>query len=253
LLAFIWHEASKGDPGSVIDGDMDVLPAGASNQIAAVTCDTVTGALDPGEFLDIEVDELAWVLALVTADRRRWLEQGQTVETMAAQEPRDGGFGEAGLPRNLEAGQTQSAQGQDDGDLSWRRLPGAALRSRGAITQTRHAFTAGACHPLAHRALGETALLGGHLRRESMLEDRLNDSLSTVRRQSGMLMELHVWVGFEGLNVCTPISLSNPSPHEQPIETSHLALITLILKTQMERDLRPSAICRTFLTSEYSD
>ncbi len=55
-----------------------------------------------------------------------------------------------------------------------------------------------------------------------MLEDRLDHSRSTVRGQAGMLMELHVWVGFEGLNVCTPISLSNPSPHEQPIETSHL-------------------------------
>jgi hypothetical protein len=54
------------------------------------------------------------------------------------------------------------------------------------------------------------------------LEDRLDHSRSTVRGQPGMLMELHVWVGFEGLNVCTPISLSNPSPHEQPIETSQL-------------------------------
>ena len=55
-----------------------------------------------------------------------------------------------------------------------------------------------------------------------MLEDRFHHSRSTVRGQAGMLMELHVRVGFEGWNVCTPISLSNPSPHEQPIETSQL-------------------------------
>ncbi|MCA1607330.1 MAG: hypothetical protein LC775_18115, partial [Acidobacteria bacterium] len=55
-----------------------------------------------------------------------------------------------------------------------------------------------------------------------MLEDGFHDSRSTARGQARMLMKLHVRVGFEGLNVCTPISLSNPSPHEQPIETSHL-------------------------------
>ncbi len=73
-------------------------------KIAPVASDAVTGPLDPSELLDVEVDELAWVRALVTADRRRWLEQGQTVEMMATEEARDGGFGEAGLPRNLKAG-----------------------------------------------------------------------------------------------------------------------------------------------------
>ncbi len=86
VLAFIGHDPSKGDPGSIIDGDMDILEAGASDQIAAVASDAVTGPLDPSEFLDVEVDELAWVLAFITADRRRWLEQGQTVEMMATEE-----------------------------------------------------------------------------------------------------------------------------------------------------------------------
>ncbi len=88
LLAFIGHDARKSDPGSVIDRDMDIFPSGPLDQIAAVAGDAVTGPLDPSELLDVEVDELARVLALVTADRRRrWLEQGQTVEMMAAQEP----------------------------------------------------------------------------------------------------------------------------------------------------------------------
>ena len=143
---------------------------------------------------------------------------------MATEEARDGSFGEAGLARNLEAGQTQPAQRQDDRDLRWRRLPGTALRARGAITQTGRAFAAVTRDPLAHTALRETRLPGGRPGREALLEDRLDHSCSTVRGQAGMLMELHLWVGFEGLNVCTPISLSNPSPHEQPIETSHLGV-----------------------------
>ena len=88
--------------------------------------------------------------------------------------------------------------------------------------QPGRAFAAVTRHPLAHTALGETRLPGGRPGRESLLEDRFHHSRSTVRGQAGMLMELHVRVGFEGWNVCTPISLSNPSPHEQPLETSQL-------------------------------
>ena len=43
-----------------------------------------------------------------------------------------------------------------------------------------------------------------------------------------MMMKLHVRVGFEDLDVCTPATLSNPSPHEQPIETSQLEATRLL-------------------------
>ncbi|MBA3544482.1 MAG: hypothetical protein H0T83_08595 [Chthoniobacterales bacterium] len=36
------------------------------------------------------------------------------------------------------------------------------------------------------------------------------------------MVNVHVAVGFDGLDVFTPSTLANPSPHEQPIETSHL-------------------------------
>jgi len=129
VLAFIRHDPGESDPGSIIDGDVDILEAGASDQIAAIAGDAVTGPLDPSQFLDVEVDELAWVLALITADRRRRLEQSEPVELMATEEARDGGFGEAALARNLEAGQTQPAQRQNDRDLRRRRLPGTAMRT----------------------------------------------------------------------------------------------------------------------------
>ncbi len=32
VLAFIGHDPGESDPGSVIDGDMDILPAGAPDQ-----------------------------------------------------------------------------------------------------------------------------------------------------------------------------------------------------------------------------
>jgi hypothetical protein len=48
-----------------------------------------------------------------------------------------------------------------------------------------------------------------------------HDPFSTADREARVTVRVHVAVGFEGLNVCTPIALPNPSPREQPIETSH--------------------------------
>ncbi len=45
VLAFIRHDAGKGDPGSVIDGDMDIFPTSALAEIAAIAGDAVTGPL----------------------------------------------------------------------------------------------------------------------------------------------------------------------------------------------------------------
>jgi hypothetical protein len=52
----------------------------------------------------------------------------------------------------------------------------------------------------------------------------MHDSFSTMHRQARIVMHVHARVGFDRLDVFTPTTLSNPSPHEQPIETSHLAL-----------------------------
>lgn len=52
-----------------------------------------------------------------------------------------------------------------------------------------------------------------------------------------MMMKLHVKVGFEGLNVFTPTTLSNPSPHEQPIETSQLDAHSTLEKNSFALDV----------------
>src|SRR6266542_3314152 len=48
-----------------------------------------------------------------------------------------------------------------------------------------------------------------------------HDSLSTMRRAAGIVMNVHVRVGFDDLDGFTHHALK-PSPHEQPTETSQL-------------------------------
>src|SRR6185295_14549744 len=71
----IGHDLGEGDARVVVDGDMDELPAepfAARSPIAlpsAIAGDAVANAIDPAELLDIEVDHLARMLALVATRR----------------------------------------------------------------------------------------------------------------------------------------------------------------------------------------
>ena len=76
VLGFIGHDASKGDAGSIINGDMDIFPSRTFDDIAAVAGDAMAGPFDPSKLFDIEVNELPWVSALVAAHWGRRIQQG---------------------------------------------------------------------------------------------------------------------------------------------------------------------------------
>ena len=67
VLALIGRQFGIGEPGGVIDGDMERLPAGAA--LTALTSviagDAMADAVDAAELLAVDVDELARPFALV--------------------------------------------------------------------------------------------------------------------------------------------------------------------------------------------
>jgi hypothetical protein len=128
LFAFTGHDLGKSQAGSVIDADMNELPASAADLIAPIMSDTMTWTHNAAQFLDIEVEQFARELALVAHDRRSGLKIAPAREPMTAQEPRDGGPGKGALACDLEARETQPAQGQDHGHLGCGSLPGRAMR-----------------------------------------------------------------------------------------------------------------------------
>ena len=83
---FIWEELGEGASGMVGDGAVAELPTGAWRVIVlAVTGAAMTRGHDTGELLDIEMNELARLLAFVAADGRRRL-QSSEAGTRAARE-----------------------------------------------------------------------------------------------------------------------------------------------------------------------
>ncbi len=222
VLAFIGHDLSKGEAGSVIDANMDVFPTGAAHLIASIVGHAVAGADNAAELFDVEVEEFSGVLPLVAHDWRSGLQGTQPSEPVAPEQARDGGAREPTLARDLEAGQTQPAQSQDDRHLRRRSLAWMALRSRRTIAQAGGALGSETGDPFPHAALRKTDLESGGLGRELISQNRADDPFSTSRRESRIMVNVHVAVGFDGLDVFTPSTLANPSPHEQPIETSQL-------------------------------
>ena len=66
----IGEDLGEGQTRVIVDGNVEELPTGAADMIVLrIARDAVARADDAGEFLDVEVNELAWAGALVALDR----------------------------------------------------------------------------------------------------------------------------------------------------------------------------------------
>ena len=164
-------------------------------------------AVDPTELLDVDVDQLARVLALVADDRGLGLEGGEAVEAEAAERQPDRRSGQAKLAGNGRTGAALAAQRLDaGGDLGG--LPGrAAVRSGGAVAQAGLALGGMAVAPLADR-LGRDALRRRHCGNGPAAGQALHNQHSTMRCGPGILMAVHP--GFRA-GGCWPDTRSLPA------------------------------------------
>ena len=131
MRPFVRQNLGEGEARGVIDADVDELPAepfAARPSVAltpAMACDAMSDLLEAAEFLDVEVDHLAGMGALVPADRLSRLQRFQRVEAQPAQDAADRGRGDADVACDLLSGVALTAQGLDGGarrrrGLAWR-------------------------------------------------------------------------------------------------------------------------------------
>lgn len=113
LDLLVWEEAGEGQTGMVIDGDVKAFDAGTRVANGPIAGGTNAWATEAAQLLDVEVEELAWVSALVTEHRRWRLKSGETVEAVAPQDPRDGGLGDSDHGEDLGVGAALATQGND--------------------------------------------------------------------------------------------------------------------------------------------
>jgi len=97
----------------VVDGDVEILVAGSARLFGAVAVDAMAGLDDPGQALDIKMDEAARVLMLIPNHRGRRVERAQTVEPRAAQNAAHRGPAQAQCVSDAPAVVTQPAKSQN--------------------------------------------------------------------------------------------------------------------------------------------
>ena len=73
LDLFVWEEAGEGQAGMIIDGDVETFDAGARVAHGAIACRADARTAEAAQFLDVEMEELAWVSAFVAHNVRRSL------------------------------------------------------------------------------------------------------------------------------------------------------------------------------------
>ena len=115
-LFLVGQDLREGDARGIVDADVDELPADAAASCAlagAIAGDAMADALEAAELLDVDVDHLAGMLALVAAHRFGRLDVLQPRQSGTLEHPADGGRRDADLTGDVLAGQALPPQRDD--------------------------------------------------------------------------------------------------------------------------------------------
>jgi hypothetical protein len=98
-LLLVRHDLREGDAGVIVDADVHVFPADAAliTLASAVAGDAVSDLIELTELFDVDVDQLAGMLALIAPHRLGGLERGEPIEP---EPPQDAAYG-SGRDREL--------------------------------------------------------------------------------------------------------------------------------------------------------
>src|SRR3954466_11480138 len=193
-------------------------------------------AVEATELFDIDVDQFAGMLALVAANRRGGFERLDAGEAETPEDAADRSRRDADRGCDLLARPALAAQGFDGRDSGCRRRPVEGMGPGGAIVQAFDAFglearhpLLEARHPLAHRFDGYAESGRDGLHRLSLDHHPPHQFGSTVRRQPGILMNVHPVL--RGDAEASQLQLPRSEPYGQPNESSQLDTSQLVLAT----------------------
>ena len=214
----IAEDLRVGQPGAIVDRDVDTLPAsraaphaiGAlSGHSAAVTAAARNAArratLDLAQLLDVDVDQLTRPLSLV-ANSGLEAEASELAHADPREDPRDRGERHPERLGDLRACEAQPTQG---GDRLYALLIGAVRDRawcRGAVEQPELAFHAVAPDPLAGAADADFGGLGRLRQRPSLINYSPAQLPTTIQTECSVSVEVHP-VSSLGLSRLVALSL----------------------------------------------
>src|SRR5690606_7872203 len=208
-LTFGRQDLGIGEPGGVIDGDMQEIPTMSlvGMQARPARQEAMTDAIDLPQLLDVEMDQFTRPRALVADHRRLGLEPGQAAQTQPAQHEPHRRAGQTKSVGNGHRRHPLPPQLGDLLDLRDRQLMRAAPWRRTAIHQLPVAGPITPQPPIAgpqrHAARRRSS---GH--RPPRL-DPLHQKYSTRWRQARILVDVHSRDSAEGDRKSTRLNSSH--------------------------------------------
>ena len=194
----------------IVDGHEQELPAGAVDRVAAITSDSMAGALDAPELLGVQVQQIAWRIVFVADHWFARLQVTQLRQSHAREHPADGTLGHTQSLSNTGLRQPLAAQFHDRQRFARLDLARAQSRFTGAVAQARLVRCQVAPQPLPSRSCTHPRRGRGRAGGEtfnSHLQDHLE---STGVGESGILMGVHSAGPLERTDCLAITSFSNP-------------------------------------------
>ena len=184
-------DLGEADSGVVVDADMHVVPAGSSRTRAPVPGDAVARLLETRECLDVQLQQLTGMLALVAPDRWGRFRGVESVEPGPAQDPTDGGGRDHHGPCHLDPRLALEPQRRDAGDVANRSGPGLSMRPRTTVGQAVGTLGLIPGDLLAHGAPTDARGGGTEVHWQLVVEHAGDQFGSTRGGGSGILMDVH--------------------------------------------------------------
>ncbi len=151
----------------------------------------MSGPLEAPELLDVQVDQLARMLAFIPARRLPRLQRLQPVEPCAAQDASHRRRRYPAQMSDMPTRQSLVAQLDYPSHAIPRRSPRATTGPARSVRQPINAFLTIPAHPLAHRPGGDPKVRRHRPKAPTGFHHFLDHRLSTQRRRTCILMNVH--------------------------------------------------------------
>ncbi len=212
--SFVGQDLGVGHARGIVDGNVDELPADASNASGAISMDAMADTADPAQLLDIDVDQLTWAISLIPQDWLLGLEAFEASQTVTGQDPGNRRVRKTHPHGDLRTGVAAPAQPDHLLDPIRMNLLGHPIGSGTAIHQRRLASLSMPSSPLPSTLAAQTGRLGGAGHRRTCL-DPLHQQQSTGRATSGILVKLQLGSSSDESVALDTSSLTDRDPDGQ--------------------------------------
>src|SRR5580658_3680779 len=188
---FVGHHGHIGHAGVVVDSNVEELPAGAAGLVLRIAGDAMAWLADASQLLDVDVQQISGSIALVAVGRQLGFEHADFIELEPGEDAADRGPAEAGQLGDLDAGLALPPQLSDALGHGRTGLARRQVWARAKIGQAASAQRTITAHPLGSTLPAEPALGCRLAQAQPAFHNTLCKLLSTVDRQSSMMVIVH--------------------------------------------------------------